>query len=286
VTTLEALLEVPPRYVRVADVGAACLGESPSYQPLIERNLARVFAFDADERQVDQVKSQLGSVATVLPCALGNGKLCTLHVCPKEHGWTSLLEPDESHIEFFHFFSSFSAVAKKMPVKTHRLDDVEAVDGIDYLKMDIQGAELMVLQSGWRKLRDCVAIQLEVSFVTLYKDQPAFGELDIELRRHGFVPHCFAAIKRSAIAPTANGVDPTQPFNQLLEADIVYVRDIFRLGELSTDQLKRLTLVAHYCYRSPDLAGKAVLELQKVGSVPSSSYEKYLEIFNSARAPA
>jgi hypothetical protein len=37
-----------------------------------------------------------------------------------------------------------------------------------------------------------VAIQAEISFVVLYKNQPSLGDVDLELRSQGFVPHCFA----------------------------------------------------------------------------------------------
>jgi hypothetical protein len=40
-----------------------------------------------------------------------------------------------------------------------------------------------------------VAIGTEISFVTLYQDQPGMGDVDLELRSQGFL-HCFAAIMR------------------------------------------------------------------------------------------
>ena len=60
------------------------------------------------------------------------------------------------------------------------------------LKIDIQGSELSVFQNGQEKLAEAVAIQTEVSFITWYLDQPSFGEVDLELRGQGFIPHCFA----------------------------------------------------------------------------------------------
>lgn len=40
-----------------------------------------------------------------------------------------------------------------------------------------------VLQGGQTKLRDAVAAHTEVSFVTMYKGQPPFGRIEVELRR-------------------------------------------------------------------------------------------------------
>ena len=42
--------------------------------------------------------------------------------------------------------------------------------------------------------------------------------------------------------------------NQLLEADVVYVRDFTFPDKMSSEQLKHLALIAHHCYGSYDLA--------------------------------
>jgi hypothetical protein len=138
-----------------------------------------------------------------------------------------------------------------------------------------RGGELAVFQSAKAKLSETVAIQTEISFVPLYKDQPTLGDIDLELRGQGFLPHCFPAIKLWPIAPC---VDPRQPFNQLLEADIVYVRDFTDPDSLSDEQLKHLGLIAHYCYRSFDLALRCVMLLEQRQVVEAGTGERYLEI--------
>jgi hypothetical protein len=45
------------------------------------------------------------------------------------------------------------------------------------------------------------------------------------MRSKGFVPHCFVDIKRWSIAPTIRDNNFRVPFNQLLEADVVYIKD-------------------------------------------------------------
>ena len=58
---------------------------------------------------------------------------------------------------------------------------------MDFLKIDIQGAERDVLAHARAKLAETVAIQTEISFVPLYKDQPTLGDIDLELRGQGFL---------------------------------------------------------------------------------------------------
>ena len=115
----------------------------------------------------------------------------------------------------------------------------------------------------------------------LYKDQPTFGEIDLELRSQGFIPHSFPAVKRWAIAPLVINNDPRVGLNQLLEADIVYVRDFTQPDLMNDEQLKRLCLISHLCYKSFDLALRCVVLLEERGALPTGSSEKYLALLAS-----
>ena len=53
-------------------------------------------------------------------------------------------------------------------------DDVEECPSSDYAKLDVQGAELLVLKHGMQKLADAVIIETEVEFVEIYRGQPSF----------------------------------------------------------------------------------------------------------------
>jgi hypothetical protein len=189
---------------------------------------------------------------------------------------SSLLEPDPSSLGFFNLATRFGHVDSVISLETRRLDDIALIGQIDFLKMDIQGAELMVLQHGRHKLKQAIAVQTEVSFITLYQDQPAMGEIDGELRRQGFIPHCYADIKKWPISPVVVNNNPRAALNQLLEADVVYVRDITKPDAMSNEQLKHLALVAHYCYHSLDLAGRCLKLLINRGALPADSLETYM----------
>ena len=168
-------------------------------------------------------------------------------------------------------------VIQRVDVATCKLDDISEIEAVDFLKIDIQGGELAVFQGGRQKLSQSVVIQTEVSFVNLYQGQPSFGEVDLELRHQGFLPHCFAGIKHWPIAPCIINNDPRRALNQLLEADIVYVRDISRPEMMSDEQLKYIALIAHTCYRSYDLALRCVMLLIQRGTLSRDAYSYYLK---------
>lgn len=279
---LEQILELAPRSIHVADVGAAFLGERPPYQVLIDRQLCRLTAFEPDPREFDKLRQHLGDAINVLPYALGDGQEHTVYICPQGLGMNSLLEPDQANLNFFNCFPEWGRVIGTERISTRRLDDLAELAPIDFLKMDVQGSELPILTHGHQKLSKCVAVQTEISFITLYKNQATFGEIDQEMRRMGFIPHRFVYIKNWAIAPTVRAGEPRYPYHQLLEADIVYIRDIIHPESMENESIAKLALLAHFVFESPDLTARCLIELQNRGAVSPGATDSYYASLSAA----
>ncbi len=265
----------PVRQTHVVDVGANPIDGDPPYRDMLQAGLCRVTGFEPQPDALDRLQRLKGPHETYLPDAIGDGGSHTLHVAASS-GMTSLFRPDVNRLGLFNGFAEWGQVSEEIPIDTHRLDDIEAVGAVDLLKIDIQGGELMAFQGAQGKLAEAVAVHTEVSFVPLYENQPVFGDVDLELRRQGFIPHAFAAVKRWAIAPVIFGGDFRRAKHQLLEADVVYVRD-FGLPEAMTDeQLKQLALVAHHVYDSTDLAYSCLSTLSTRKVVAPDAPGRYL----------
>lgn len=260
----------------VVDVGANPIDGDPPYKPLLEAGLCRVTGFEPQPEALAELLKAKGPLETYLPYALGNGSPIDLHVCIAS-GMTSALAPDKNILALFSRLDRLSEVKEIVKVDTKRLDDVDEVKSIDFLKIDVQGFELEVIRNGLSKLADAAVIQLEVSFTPLYEGQPTFGEVDVFLRGMGFVPHCFAALKRWPIAPCIVNGDDAMALNQLLEADVVYVRDFTNASVATDRQLKIMALAAHHCYGSMDLAMKCVELLEKRGAIQPNALQAYLQ---------
>lgn len=272
----------PGHKIQIMDVGASMINEVPVYKSLMDQGLAHLNAFEGDERQIDLIKRSYGSDCSIYKEFLFDGKVHTLHVAKPESGMTSLLKPRLAALKFFNGFENFGAVEKTESVQTVTMDSLIHLPPIDFLKMDIQGAELTALRHGTDKLKDCLAIQLEVSYVCLYENQPSFGEVDVWMRSQGYVPHCFLEVKRWAIAPTVFHNNFRVPGNQLLESDIVYIKDPLRLQCLSDEALKKLIAIAHCSFKSVDLCVHLIMELQSRGSAVPDAHLDYLAWSNQA----
>jgi FkbM family methyltransferase len=276
-TTAFSDLLSPQRLTEVVDVGANPIDGDPPYTPMLSKGLCRVTGFEPQEQPLLELQRRKGPNERYLPYAVGDGGTCTLNIC-KASGMSSLFDPDPTTLELFGILSQLGEVTRQVPLETRKLDDISEIEHLDFLKIDIQGGELKVFQGGAAKLSQAVVIQTEVCFVTLYKDQPSFGHIDLEMRRQGYIPHCFTAVKTWPIAPFVINNNPYQGMNQLLESDIVYVRDFSRPELIRDEQLKHLALIAHHCYRSFDLAFRCVMLLEQRQVLRTGAQQQYLQI--------
>jgi hypothetical protein len=168
----------------------------------------------------------------------------------------------------FQQLAGVTTVVDATPVKTTRLDDVPEIERIDFLKMDVQGAELDVIRGAERLLDSTSVIQLEVEFVPMYKDQPLFGDLDRELRNRGFIFHCFLSQSGRMFQPFAHPGNVSAHLRQTLWAEALYVRDFMRLREREPGSLLRMAAILHEVYSSYDLLLAALIATPALAAPP------------------
>jgi FkbM family methyltransferase len=278
--SLRELIKDLPQ-VHVVDVGAA-LGEKPIYQPLVDSGAARISGFEPTPAECEKLNAKYKAPHRFFPSFVGDGKPQTFH----ETRWSltgSLLEPNQPLNEKFQALPELTELVQKHSIETTRLDDVTGLTDVDFLKIDVQGAELMVFEHAPRVLSEALLIQTEVEFVPLYKEQPLFAEVDIHLRRAGFQFHTFLGFGSRAFKPLVKNKQPTLGFRQLLWSDAVYVRDFMRLDQLSEVRLAKLALLLHDLYQSVDLCHLVLEERDRRGGEQWAA--RYLQRLTGAPAP-
>lgn len=272
---LSSLLEMNDE-VCLVDVGANPIDGDAPYKRMLDHGLCRLVGFEPQEKALTLLNQKKGQHEIYLPYAVGDGSNTPLYVC-RISGMTSTLKPNPHQLALFNGFIGFGEVIETRSIETKRLDDVAEIKRMDYLKIDIQGGELAVFQSSPEQMKNAVMIHTEISFMPLYENQPSFGEIDLELRAQGYVPHAMAAIKYWPISPMIVNGDPTRALNQLLEGDMVYVRDFSKDDNMEIDQWKRLAYLAHHLYCSYDLTVRCILACERRGALPLKTHERYLE---------
>ena len=268
------------RLSHIVDIGANPVDGAQPYSPMLAAGYCRLTGFEPHRQEHARLVARAGPYERYFPLAIGDGSPATLRICAYS-GWSSLLEPDPKMLALFPHFAEAAEVIERVPLETVRLDAVADLGAFDMLKIDVQGSELTIFRSAADLLRQAVCIQTEVSYLSLYQGQPGQGEVDLALRGQGFIPHCFAGSKRSWVAPVPTFMEPAGQINQLLEADLVYVRDFTNPESMDDEQLKHLCLLLHHLYGSYDLAGYCLARLAERGAVHRSALADYLEFVRS-----
>ena len=238
--------------VKIVDIGANPLDGVTPYHKLLSEGAADVIGFEPNPVALAKLNELKGPTETYLPYAIGDGKRHTLNFC-QASGMTSLLTPNRQVLELLHGFPEWGTVIGTEEVDTKRLDDVAETDGIDMVKIDIQGGELMALSNAKKRLKTTLVIQTEVEFLPMYEGQPLFSDVDIFLRKQGFMLHRFYPTVSRVVRPLVVDNNIYAELSQLTWADAIFIRDITRLDLLSDQQLLKTAAILHDCYGSIDV---------------------------------
>ncbi len=260
--------------INIVDIGASPIDGTPPYQKLIDIEKANVIGFEPSPEQYQILLQQTNPKLKFLPQALGDGNEAILNICLAP-GMTSLLEPDLTILEHFHGFAEWAKIIDQQAISTKKLDEIEEIEAIDYLKLDVQGSELAIIKNGVNKLKNTLVIHTEVNFIPFYKDQPLFAELDQELRQLGFYLHTFNPLIKRAFKPVILNNNIYSGLNQVLWTDAIYVKDFSKFSELSTEDLIKIAIILNDLYNSFDLTA---LALHHIDLKEETDFQKtYLE---------
>jgi len=198
----------------------------------------KIYGIDADPEACEQANAALAAqridwFEQHYPLAFG-GEVgqSTLYVTHAVH-CSSLYLPNAEYVSRFQGFSTGLSLEASIEVETTTLDEFakrEAIEAIDVLKVDVQGADLDVLRGGKDIIhKSTLAVVVEVEFSEVYKGQPLFSDIDQYLRQQGFV--LFDLVTEDAWCRLPRQFSPVRSqrrAGQLLWADAIYFRDLLQ----------------------------------------------------------
>lgn len=267
--------------IEVLDVGAFDDAKYPAvYKPLLSRH-ARVTGFEPDLGGCLRLRQKYGAPHRFFPLFVGNGQPARFHATNRAQTG-SLFPPNTELLEKFLDLHEFTTVEAIRDVNTVRLDDVLPNEDIDFLKIDVQGSELMVFEGGEELLKSVVMIYTEVEFSELYKGQPLFADIDAHLRSRGFWFHTFPAFGAPPFKPLLTN---SLVANQALWADAIYTRHPLKLAELSNVKLWKMAVLLHDICRSFDFVHYCLSALDaRTGGSMAETYRARLDAGDRPRA--
>ena len=255
---------------KIVDIGASDIDWPPPYESMLDEG-ATLLGFEPSESAFQNLLQDPKPNREYLQVAVGDGEKKLLNFF-NDPGMTSCLPPNNTVLDIF--FPYNTEVTKSEEIQTKRLDEIDEIDGIDLLKMDIQGFELEVLRNATTKLASTLVVDIEVSFVELYEGQPLFSDIERFLRQHGFQFHRFnydadpalEGTQLQTVGPswmvTGTGIVSYNK-GQALWTDAIFVRDFTRLDVLAAEKILTMARVLHDSYQSYDLVNLLLAEYDR-----------------------
>ena len=174
------VIEIDIPKIEILDIGAM-LTTKNWYDGLIEKNAASVIGFEPNPTEFDRLCNEGPAGCTWLSYFLGDGLEATFYQT-RFPRCSSLYVLDPSVIDLFQTISAGTPAGNFYVVGTERvqtkwLDDIEKCPEVDFIKIDVQGSELVIFKNGIETLKNVSVIQTEVEFIPIYKNQSLFGDI-------------------------------------------------------------------------------------------------------------
>ena len=243
----------------------------------------QLYGFDADKAECDSLSKQYKSDRIhLVPIGLSNKPGLLQLFSTENPGCSSIYPPDQDLIDRF---GSILHCMKEIGQETINVTTLDAwakeknIASIDYMKLDTQGSELLILEGGADSIKNTRILEVEVEFNPLYVGQPLFADVDTFLRKHGFVLWKFTnlihysppkekQIELGSFYAAYSGKDEfsTLRGGQLFWADAHYVRKELAMAKVeSKQQLIRDIVLSEYVGMH-DLASRLKTQLKNLNS--------------------
>ena len=244
------------------DIGAAGNIE-PRWKSI--SSFINYIGFEPDERsRKELIKNKNYNSWIIYPHAVWNKKSSIKINFTQEPQCSSFFTPNYSFTNLFPNPKRFSII-DTLSIDAVKLDSLKILN-IDFIKLDIQGAELKVMEGASESLNECLGLKVEVEFLHLYQNQPLYGEIVDFLTNKDFEFIDFINIVRWERKENKD-------FGQCVFGDSLFLRT----PEFVNDNYKNTTLV--YKYLAICLLYNRIDLIDKLIELSDSKFKKKIEPF-------
>ena len=246
----------------IIEVGALKIQDKkePFYELMNYFPSSKIIGFELEKQVCDEMNLHSPQGVNYYPYALGKANEKRKLYITQNPMCTSLYKPNEKLLKLYNNFDS-AYLKKETEIETISLDyfvDQNNIGDIDFIKIDVQGAELDVFQGGKKSLSNVLKIVCEVEFVPHYENQPLFGDVCNYLNQYDLMFNKFLKLSGRTLKPiTLN--NNSNFASQHFWTDAVFIHHVEKIHKLTDLQLIKLSLLA-CVYSSMDLTFYCLLE--------------------------
>jgi len=238
------------------EVGAARYVKSkePFYELLDYFPSSEIIGFEVNPDTCDRMNKTARNGVKYYPHALGKTNGEKQFYVTNHPACSSLYKPNDALISLYNNMQ-LAQLKHQTRIETITLDtfiDTYDVGTVDFIKIDIQGAELDVFKGGKNALKHVIKIVSEVEFVPHYENQPLFGDVCAFLNKHDLMFNKFLELEGRSLKPMIIDNNINAP-SQHLWSDAIFIHHVQKIPDLNDEKLLKLSFLSAV-YNSPDLA--------------------------------
>ena len=231
---------------KIIEVGALKIQDQdePFYELLDYFPSTKIIGFEIEKEICEKMNSQAKEGVKYYSHALGKDNEQRKFYITQNPMCSSLYKPNEELIKLYNNFE-VAYLKKETEIETISLDyfvEKHEVGDVDFIKIDVQGAELDVFKGGSKTLKNVLKIVCEVEFIQHYENQPLFGEVSDYLSQYNLMFNKFLGLSGRALKPIMLNNNPNLP-SQHIWSDAVFVRHIQKIHSLKCHFRNRLIYI-------------------------------------------
>lgn len=246
---LEELL--PDEDVTILDIGATIpLEDHDHFKEALNHPKVKLISFEADKKRCEELQANASPNNIYYPYCIGDGQEREFHEIPDHK--SSLLQPNTELLARFQGLRPQPCI-KSTPVKTVRLDDID-IEDVDYIKLDIQGMELIALQNGCNLYPKATLIETKADFIRIYKEQPLFGDIERELRKNNYHLMRFRKMFSRQLVPCLQNNNLCHSGAiELWAKSAIFMKSLLSLKKVSDDKLYKMAFLVDTIWKFIDI---------------------------------
>tara|TARA_X000001036_G_C20655234_1_gene796657 strand:+ start:384 stop:1247 length:864 start_codon:yes stop_codon:yes gene_type:complete len=240
----------------ILEIGALQVSNNnePFYKLLDLFPESKIIGFEVDKELCATMNSTSPTGVKYYPHALGQFNEKRKFYVTRHQMCCSLYEPNKSINNLYNNLEA-ADLLYETDIETVSLDffvKENQVGPIDFIKIDVQGAELDIFKGARKTLKNVLQIVSEVYLLPQYKDQPLFGEVCNFLDKQNLMFNKFLGMGGRSLKPVIMNNNPNA-VSQNIWTDAVFIRHVQKMENLTNQQLLKLSLLA-CLYGSTDLS--------------------------------
>ncbi len=231
---------------RILEIGALNLGKKEKFYDLLNYfPNSEIIGFEVDKNICKKMNSVSKIGVKYFPFAIGKKKEIRKFYETNHPMCSSLYKPNHNLLSLYNNME-ISFLKEESEIETIDLDTFVSenkIGNVDFLKIDVQGAELDIFKGATKTLKNSLFIISEVEFLKIYENQPLFGDVSNFLSDNDFMFHKFLGMGGRSLKPLILNNNKNFP-SQHLWSDAIFIKNVLMIKKLTSREILKLSVIS------------------------------------------